>query len=219
MARNFKKIEDVLRFLKENNNWDSVYEHCNALEQALTSQSVDEIFELITKNTKSPLIYESGCGSGVTTAQICSHLSERGINQYRLVAHDVRTSLVELARSRFSDNDNVELELRSGSYYSDIPDESVDGIFSLNTMLPFLDAYYCVEKDSQVHKDYLRETARVLREQKPLVLTYLWKPLVLVKDSKIDRDILFGVKLYSKHLAIEIFLKVLDEPLKKQKRL
>jgi tRNA A58 N-methylase Trm61 len=61
------------------------------------------------------LIYESGCGSGVTTTQICNHLSEKGINQHRLVAHDVRTSLVELARSRFSHNDSVEVELRSGS--------------------------------------------------------------------------------------------------------
>jgi hypothetical protein len=51
MARNFGKIEEVLRFLKENNNWDSVYGHSNSLEMALTSQSVDEIFELITKNT------------------------------------------------------------------------------------------------------------------------------------------------------------------------
>lgn len=129
MAMNFKKLEDVLRFLKENGNWDSVYEHSNALEVALTSQSIDHVFELITKDSIAPLIYESGCGSGVTTAQICSHLSERGINKYRLVAHDVRKSLVELARNRFSDNDNVELELRSGSDYSDIPDESVDGFF------------------------------------------------------------------------------------------
>ncbi|MBL7075720.1 class I SAM-dependent methyltransferase [candidate division KSB1 bacterium] len=212
---NFKKIEDLLRFLKENGNWDSVYEHSNALEVALTSQSIDDIFGLITKDSSAPLIYESGCGSGVTTAQICSDLSERGINKYRLVAHDVRKSLVELARSRFSDNDNVGLELRSGSDYSDIPDESVDGIFSLNTMVPFLHAYYCVEKDSQAHRDYLRETSRVLTEEKPLILTYLWKSLVLVKNSKIDKDIPFRVKLYSNHPAVEIFLKVLDEPFKK----
>lgn len=210
MARNFKKIEDVLRLLKENNNWDSVYEHSNALEVALTSQSIDDIFELITKDSRVPLIYESGCGSGVTTVQICNHLSERGINKYRLVAHDVRTSLVELARNRFSANENVELELRSGSDYSDISDESVDGIFSLNTMLPFLHTYYCVEKDSQAHRDYLRKTSRVLTEEKPLILTYLWKSLVLVKDSKIDKDIPFRVKLYSNHPAIEIFLDILN---------
>lgn len=165
MAMNFKKLEDVLRFLKENGNWDSVYEHSNALEVALTSPSIDHVFELITKDSIAPLIYESGCGSGVTTAQICSHLSERGINKYRLVAHDVRKSLVELARNRFSDNDNVELELRSGSDYSDIPDESVDGIFSLNTMVPFLYASYCYrEGDDQQHKGYLRETARILKK-------------------------------------------------------
>lgn len=41
MAMNLKNLEDVLRFLKENGNWDSVYEHSNALEVALTSQSID----------------------------------------------------------------------------------------------------------------------------------------------------------------------------------
>lgn len=50
-------------------------------------------------------------------------------------------------------------------------------------------------------------------------MTYLWKPLVLVKDSKIDKDIPLRVKLYTNHPAIEIFLKVLDEPLKEQKLL
>ena len=138
MAVNFKSIEDVLRFLKGNDHWDSVYEHDSALEVALPPQGIDDIFELIIKDSRLPLIYESGCGNGVTTAQICRYLSKRRINKYRLVAHDVRKSLVESARSRFYDNDKVELELRTGSDYSDIPDESIDGIFSLNTMVPFL---------------------------------------------------------------------------------
>ena len=86
-------------------------------------------------------------------------------------------------------------------------------------MVPFLYAYYYIEGDAQKHKDYLRETARVLREGKLLILTYLWKLLVLVKDSQIDKDIPLQVRLYRDHPSMEIFLKVLGKVLKKQKHL
>jgi len=138
MDFNFKKVEDVCRFLKESDDWNSIYEHDNALEAALTPESIYDIFDMITKDTISPLIYESGCGSGITTAQICRHLSEREINSYKLVAHDIQESLVELARNRFYKHNRIVVELRTGFDYSDILDESVDGIFSLNTMIPFL---------------------------------------------------------------------------------
>ncbi len=65
----FRRIEDVLDCLEES-NWNSVYQHENALEVSLTPESIDDIFEMITKDTELPLIYESGCGGGVTTSQI-----------------------------------------------------------------------------------------------------------------------------------------------------
>lgn len=118
------------------------YEQFVAQENA----RIDE-FRMIVRGARLPLIYESGCGSGLTTAQICRHLSERGVERYKLVGHDVRESLVKCARNRFSGNDNVILELRSGSDYSDIPDGSVDGISSLNTMIPFLYVYDIIGRD------------------------------------------------------------------------
>lgn len=138
---NFRKVEDVVNFLGES-YWNSVYEHDNVLEVALSPESIDDIFDMITKNTDSPLIYESGCSSGFTTSQICKYLSEKGIKNYKLVAHDVRESLVGYANNRFSRDDRVVAELRAGSDYSDIPESSVDGIFSFNTMIPFLSEYY-----------------------------------------------------------------------------
>lgn len=206
----FKRIENVLKFLKENNYWNSVYEHKDPLEIALTRDGIDDIFGMIIRDTELPLIYESGCGTGLTTAQICRLLSERGIDRYKLVGHDVQEILVESARSRFSRNKNVTMELRSGSDYSEIPDGSVDGIFSLNTMLPFLYTYEIIARDSQPYREYLIETSRVLKETKPLVLTYLYVPLVLVKESKIGKGIPFQIKLYTDHPCIEAFLKVLE---------
>ena len=205
---NFKKIEDVVNFLEES-EWDSINEHDNALEEALTPESIDDIFEMITKNTNLPLIYESGCGSGVTTSQICEYLSKKGINNYKLVAHDVNENLVKSASNRFSKDNRITVELRSGSDYSDIPDSSVDGIFSFNTMIPFLDMYYNKNGDFSQHENYLKETSRVLKIGKPLVLTNLQALLVLVKDSKI-KDTQFQVKLYNKHNSIEPFLKLLE---------
>lgn len=206
----FKRIEDVLKFLKENGYWNSVYQHKDALEVALTPNNIDDIFGMIVRGTGLPLIYESGCGTGLTTMQICRHLSERGIERYKLVGHDVQENLVGCARSRFSGNENVILELRSGSDYSGVSDGSVDGIFSLNTMIPFLYVYDIIGRDNQPHRDYLKETSRVLKEGKPLILTYLCVPLVLIKDSKKGKDIPFQVKLYKDHPCIEVFLKVLE---------
>lgn len=214
----FKRIEDVLKFLKENGYWNSVYQHKDALEIALTPNNIDDIFGMIVRATELPLIYESGCGTGLTTAQICRLLSERGIERYKLVGHDVQEILVESACSRFSRNKNVTLELRSGSDYSDIPDGSVDGIFSLNTMLPFLYSYEIIARDSQPHREYLIETSRVLKEAKPLVLTYLYVPLVLIKDSKKGKDLPFQIKLYKDHPCIEAFLKILEEGDKSEAR-
>ena len=206
---NFRRIEDVVTFL-EKSDWDSVYQHDNALEVALSPQSIDSVFEMITKDTNSPLIHESGCGGGVTTAQICKHLAERGIEDYKLVAHDVNKGQVELAGHEFSQDSRVVVELRSGSDYSEIPDESVDGIFSFNTMIPFLNMYYIEKKDPSQHEDYLRETSRALKEGKPLVLTHLSAPLVFVKDSKIGKNIPFQVKSYEEHDSIELFLKLTE---------
>lgn len=218
MCIDFKKIENVLRFLKENDYWYGVYEHENALEIALTRDNIDAIFEMIVRDTELPLIYESGCGTGVTTAQICRLLAERGIERYKLVGHDVQEVLVASACSRFSQNENVAFELRSGSDYSDIPDSSVDGIFSLNTMLPFLYTYDSIAGDSQPCREYLLETSRVLKETKPLVLTYLYVPLVLIKHSKTVKEIPFQIKLYKDHPCIRVFLKVLEEGDKSEAR-
>lgn len=205
----FKKIENVLKFL-DHNDWNSGYEHDDALGVALTPESIDDIFKLITKNTDSPLIYESGCSAGHTTIQICKYLSEKGVENYKLVAHDVREDLVTHARQRFSGNKNIRVELRSGCDYSDISDESIDGIFALNSMIPFLHICYAKEGNYYPYKDYLEETSRVLKEGKPLVLTYLYVPLVLIKDSKIGKAIPFQVRLYKDHQYIEPFLKVLE---------
>lgn len=214
----FKKIGNALKFLKENNYWNSVHEHKDALEIALTPDDIDDIFRKIVRNTDLPLIYESGCGTGVTTAQICKYLSERKIKRYKLVGHDILENLVECARNRFSRNKNVTLELRSGSDYSEISDGSVDGIFSLNTMIPFLYVYEIIERHNQPHRDYLKETSRVLKEGKPLVLTYLYVPLVLIKDLKIGKDIPFRIGLYKDHPCIEAFLKILEEGDKSEAR-
>ncbi len=206
---NFRRIEDVVSFLEES-DWDSVYQHDNALEVALSSESIDSVFEMIAKNTNLPLIHESGCSGGVTTAQICKHLSEREIEHYELVAHDVNKSLVELASNKFSQDNRIVVELRSGSDYSEIPDKSVDGIFSFNTMIPFLSMYYIKKKDSSQHEDYLRETSRVLKEGKPIVLTHLFALLVLIKDTRIKKNIPFQVKSYKEHDSIKPFLKLLE---------
>jgi SAM-dependent methyltransferase len=206
---NFRRIEDIVSFLGKS-DWDSVSQHDNALEVALTPESIDDIFEMVTKNTDSPLIYESGCGSGVTTSQIYRYLHKKGIKNYKLVAHDINKSLVESAISKFSQDNRIIVELRSGSDYSDIPDRSVDGIFSFNTMIPFLYMYYTKKKNYSQHDDYLKETSRILKEGKPLVLTYLRVPFVLIKDSKIKKDIPFQVKLYNEHNSIEPFLRLLE---------
>jgi len=206
---NFRRVEDVIEFLGDS-DWNSVYQHDNALEAALTPESIDDIFEMITKNTNLPLIYESGCGSGVTISQICRYLSEKGIKNYKIIAHDVNESLVESANNRFSQDNRIIVELRSGSNYSDIPDRSVDGIFSLNTMIPFLSIYHIKKGNYSQHEDYLKETSRVLKEGKPLVLTNFLVPLVLVKNSKIEGSIPLQVKLYNEHSSIEPFLKLLE---------
>ena len=205
----FRRIDDVVNFLRES-DWNGVYQHYNALKVALTPESIDDIFEKITKNTDSPLIYESGCGGGFTTSQIRNYLTEKGIEKYKLVAHDVNEILLKFANNRLSQYNGIITELRSGSDYSDIPDSSVDGIFSFNTMIPFLSIYYSREKDLSQHEDYLRETSRVLKQGKPLVLTYLFVPLVLVKDSKIKKNIPFQVKLYKEDGSIKPFLKLLE---------
>lgn len=206
---NFRRIEDVVNFLMEG-DWNSVYEHDNILEVALSPESMDDIFDRITENTDSPLIYESGCGTGFTTSQICKYLFEKGIENYRLVAHDVNEHLVAYANNRFSQDDRVVAELRTGSNYSDIPESSVDGILSFNTMIPFLSMYYTKEEDLSQHEDFLKETSRVLKEGKPLVLTHVMVPLVLLKDSKIKGSIPFQVRLYNEHDSIEPFLKLLE---------
>jgi len=205
---NFRRIEDVLNFLKES-DWNSISQHNNILEVALPPENIKNIFDRITKNTNSPLIYESGCGGGITTAQICKYLSEKEIKNYKLIAHDVNEGLVKHANKRFSQDDRIIAELRSGSDYSDIPNNSIDGIFSFNTIIPFLGMYYTKKKDCSQHEDYLKETSRILKEEKPLVLTYLRAPLVLVKDSKI-KDIPFQIKVYNEHDSIKPFLKLLE---------
>lgn len=205
---NFRKVEDVVNFLGES-DWNSVYEHDNVLEAALSPESIDDVFDMITKNTDSPLIYESGCGSGVTTSQICKYLSKKGIKNYKLVVHDVNERLVECANNRFAQDNRVVAELRTGSDYSDISESSVDGIFSFNTMISFLSSYYIKEGDPSQHEDYLIETSRVLKEGKPLILTYLYAPLVLVKVAKIE-GIPFEVKLHSEHDSIKPFLELLE---------
>lgn len=206
---NFRRIEDVVNFLRES-GLGRGYPSNNALKVALTPKSIDDIFKKITKNTNSPLIYESGCGCGFTTSQICKYLSEKGIKNYKLVAHDVNESSLKSASSRFSQDNRIITELRSGSDYSGIPDSSVDGIFSFNTMIPFLSVYYFEKGDYSQHEAYLRETSRVLKQGKPLVLTYLFVPLVLVKDSKIKKNISFQVKLYKEHDNLKPFLKLLE---------
>ncbi|MHA1975066.1 MAG: class I SAM-dependent methyltransferase [Candidatus Hodarchaeales archaeon] len=195
---------------KEGGYWNSVHEHNNVLETAFSPESIDDIFDLLIENTDSPLIYESGCGSGITTSQIRKYLFERGIEDYRLIAHDDNEHLVAYANNRFSQDDRIIAEPKTGSDYSDTPDSSVDGIFSFNTMIPFLGTYYIREEDLSQHENYLRETSRVLKEGKPLVLTYLRVALVLIKNSKIKGSIPFQVRLYNEHASIEPFLKLLD---------
>ena len=130
----FKRIEDVLKFLKENGYWNSVYQHKDALEIALTPDNIDDIFGMIVRGTGLPLIYESGCGTGLTTTQICGYLSGRGIERYKLVGHDVQENLVGCARSRFSGNENVTV-YRSlfksirGWAMMDIPSNARQGLY------------------------------------------------------------------------------------------
>jgi len=211
MSKDFRKIENVLRLSKDNDYWFSVFERKNALEIALASNDIDAICEMIARNTRLPLIYESGCGTGLTTTQICKYLSERGIERYKMIGHDVLELPIASACSRLYHNKNVAFELRSGSDYSDISDNSIDGIFSLNTMLPFLYTYSIIAADNEPCRQYLLETSRVLKETKPLVLTYCCVPLVLVKHSNSRKEIPFQIKLYKDHPCIRVFLDLLEE--------
>lgn len=135
-----------------------------------------------------------------------------------MVGHDVLGVMVASACSRFSKNENVAFELRSDCEYSDIPDSSIDGIFSLNKMIPFLYTYNSIAADSQPYREYLLETSRVLKEAKPLVSTYLYVPLVLIKYSQTGKDIPFQIKLYKDHPCIEAFLRILEEGDKSEAR-
>lgn len=204
---NLRSVENIINFLK-NSKWNSISEHDNALEVAL-SKNKDDIFKMITRNTNSPLIYESGCCSGISTIQICNYFSNRGIVDYKLIGHDVREYLVKYARKRFIRDNRISIELRGGSDYEDIPNESVDGIFSFNTMIPFLNIYYNKERNYSQHEDYLQETAKILKDGKPLILTYLRVSLILTKDTKRE-GIPFQIKFYDKHDCIKPFLKLLD---------
>ena len=204
----FKKIEDVTNFLKDN-IWNSEYEHNFALG-IFNQRELDYIFDKITKNSSSPIIYESGCGTGVTTSQIIKNLKQRKIQNYKLIAHDINEHLINYAKNRFSKNNKIDLELRTGSNYSDILPNSIDGIFSFNTMIPFLAEYYFETKDISQHRDYLEQTSRILKEQKPIVLTYIRAPLVLIKNSEVKRNIPFQIKTYDEHESIKPFLKLLD---------
>jgi SAM-dependent methyltransferase len=207
-SMNFKEIKDILEFLGKS-NWQGVGQRDNALAVSLTPKNIDDIFDMITQNTKSPLIYESGCGAGDATAQICEYLSKKGIKEYKLVAHDVDEHLLKLARNRFARDNRIILELRSSFNYADVPNESVDAIFSFSAIVPFLHMYFTKSEDNSQHKEYLEATSRVLKEGKPLVLTWSQVPLVLVKDSKIE-TIPFQVKVYDEHDGVKPFLRLLE---------
>ncbi|MEA1964833.1 MAG: hypothetical protein U9O41_06875 [Candidatus Aerophobetes bacterium] len=91
-------------------------------------------------------------------------------------------------------DERIAVELRSGLDYSEIESGSVDGLFSFNAMLPFLE--YCLIKGKRLHRIFLKESSKVLKEG---------KPLILVKNGRMSR-IPFQLRLYRPHKSIELFL-------------
>ena len=203
----FREIEDVRKFCRETGFVFST-QHDRVLETALTPEVIDDIFKWVTQYTKRPLLYEIGCSRGYTTAQIAQRLREKGVKDYRLIACDIDPRSVSWASEKFSADERITVELRNGLDYSEIESDSVDGIFSFNVMLPFLE--HCLINGRRLHRVFLNESSRVLKEGKPLVLTWLWKPLILIKDKRMS-GIPFQLKLYRPHKSIEPFLQILKE--------
>jgi SAM-dependent methyltransferase len=203
----FRSVKDVLRHL-ESGDWSEGIQQENVLEVALDPTLIEEIFDRISSGTDRPVIDESGCGAGWTTTQIQRHLEERGLSEYRIYTHDIREGVLRTARSRFSGDERVKVGLRTGFDFSGFEDDSVDGIFSFNCMLPFLN-HYGVTGKKDAHEFFLRETSRVLKEGKPLLLTHFRIPFLMVKDSS-KREIPLEIRLFEDHEGISPFFDLLD---------
>jgi len=208
-------VEDVLRHL-ESGDWKEVDQHENVLEAALDPALIDEVFDRISAGTDRPVMDESGCGEGSTTAEIQGHLEGRGVSEYQIFANDIRESALRMARSRFSGDLRVEIGLRTGLDFSGFEEDSLDGIFSFNHVLPFLTEYGATGR-KDAHEFFLKETSRVLKGGKPLLLTHSSVPFLLVKDPS-KGDVPFEIRLFEDHHGISPFLDLLGivEPIKSE---
>jgi len=203
---NFRKVGDVRKFCQKTGFRFST-QHDKVLETALAPEAIDDIFRWIIQDSKRPLLYEIGCSAGYSTTQIVQRLKEKGIERYQLIACDIEPQSVDRTSKRFLADKRIAVELRSGLDYSGIETCSVDGIFSFNAMVPFLE--HCLRKGKNLYRTFLKESSRVLKEGKPLILTWLWEPLFLVKDGR-KSGIPFRVRLYGSHRSIRPFLQILN---------
>ena len=203
----FRSVQEVLKYV-ETCDWKAVAQHEHGLEVAFDLTLIDEMFDRISSGTDRPVVDESGCGGGLTTDEIQRHLEQRNLSGYHIHTHDIRESVLGAARDKFSGDDRISVGLRTGFDFSEFEENSVDGIFSFNCMLPFLNEYSTTGNED-AHEFYLREASRVLKEGKPLVLTHLEMPFLLVKNSS-KGGIPLEIKLFENHEGISPFLDLVD---------
>jgi SAM-dependent methyltransferase len=123
---------------------------------ALGRQSVDDVLARVPLgDTRAGTMVEIGCGLGRMTHRFAERFG-------RVYAVDVSPEMLSRAKAQWAGLTNVEFVLGHGNDFPGVADRSVDFVFS----------YIVLQHvpDQEIVKDYLRETARVL---KPGAIAYL----------------------------------------------
>ncbi len=107
-----------------------------------------------TNEDKKYNVLEIGVGSGITTAFVLDGLTER--NNVNIFAIDNEEKMLDEAKVRFSDADNVQFVYADiMEYFKTIPDEFFDGSYT---------GYVIHNFDFQLRKDFFKELGRVTKK-------------------------------------------------------
>jgi SAM-dependent methyltransferase len=122
------------------------------MTEAFFQQGAQEVDELLAHTGVSvqtgDRLVEIGCGAGRMTRRLAEVAGE-------VVALDVSPEMLKLVRENLAGVPNVEFVLGSGQDLRQLPDGSVDVVFSYVTL------QHVPTREAQL--EYLRETCRVLR--------------------------------------------------------